>query len=382
MLFLGTSEFLKNIKLNLLVAVLLSVLATALVFVSSVIGYEWNRYKPFSFLENKSGLYYFEIDEYDDECIEDKYYTYNSSVFKANESGTMSTIPVLCIQEWAWKNYQPRLMYGQWLGTSSESGAIPIVVGGVKADTYAVGDVLEFYVDDTTTASFEVVGVLVPKSSMICATMKYAAKDRDYSMYYDVMYDEQVFVVDYNVAVQNNLRVLLGPNRIVTFKDGYESQAEEFSKFVMDKTDTCISQAEWKANCRDLFFRNVRTYIPIIAIGIILILICSYASVYVVQAYSARHMAIYYLVGANQGQRFGICMGNGLGIVGISVLIDAFVFEIIALSDFDTTGIFSFSFQTFLILTVFYLIYIVIIGLVFGGTVKNKSPKDYLRNNM
>lgn len=384
MFFLSVSEYIKNIKLNLLVAFLLSVLATAIVFVSSIIGFEWNRYSPFSRLNGKEGVFYSTDNDYSSECIDEKYYTYFSNLYLASGNDDSRSISVICLPEWMSKNYESRLDYGEWISGNSSDDYLEIVIGGERAHkNYKVGQIITCNIDNEKSVKCKIIGIVPARSSIISASNFYSSGKINYSMYFDILYDDLYIVTDYNAAKKHNLLVYTGLKKIITFKSEYEDEAKELYDTILENSEgTAVNLTVWNDNCREFFMLSIRTYMPIVVVVIVLVLICSYASVYVVQAYSARHMAIYYLVGANEKHRFDICMGNGVGIVLFSVLLDVFVFEIIYILGLDKSGIFEIKLNTIGLLITLYIIYLLLIGLMFKRSVKNKSPKDYLRENM
>ena len=68
MLSLAVNEFIRNIKLNIVLIILLTLMTSVTIATGSVIMYEWNRYAPFYPLKGREGIFTIVMNEADKEA--------------------------------------------------------------------------------------------------------------------------------------------------------------------------------------------------------------------------------------------------------------------------------------------------------------------------
>jgi hypothetical protein len=381
-ILLATGEFFRNIKRNLVQVVLLTVMALILVSVLSVLLYEQQQYAPFEQFQGKEGYYYCSDQNDYSDCIEETYCYYNASL-ALDAAGTSQFINTSSMPRWLWSNWEPRLASGQWFKdvNLTDQEYVPIIVGGKNAQAlYLVGDRFTVYDIFGVSFSVEVVGILVHDTTVVASQISYRLGHENYQQYYSIPYDDIFFIAQDEYLEALGVERYQEPSKIITIKDGMEEEQERLEKRIMNDTNgACVTLSEFNTANREIFLQELRTYMPLIGVGLLLILICSYAASYVNLAHNRRHYSIFYLLGADEGQRIGICMGNGLGNTLFSVLLLALLYFLAKLYNVGESILLMMDWHTGVVLAAYYVLYLVLAALISYGSMKGLAPKEALK---
>ncbi len=383
MLSLAVNEFIRNIKLNIVLIILLTLMTSVTIATGSVIMYEWNRYAPFYPLKGREGIFTIVMNEADKEAagafLDEEYVTGYSDL--SPDAQEYTPVKIVCLDEWAWSAASPRLGEGSWIDKAHEGSSIAAVLGGEKAwERFRVGNELVMYDTEGMEYRFDVTGIMLPKTYCIGTANSYSAAMRNYEMFYDICYDDLFLVVrreDYEKTGQN---IYTSVNKLYTYKEGHEEEKAAFFEHMQNVSGfAAIELSKWNENSRDMFFKNIRTYIPIAVVGTLLLVICTFASVYVIQAVGRRHMAVYYLLGANARTRLLLSMGNGAGIVVFSALFQTIIVNLFAIIDAGRTAVIYTDMTAAFIAGEYYTLFLLVSLLFFFLASRRMSPKEYLR---
>lgn len=383
MILLAVSEFFRNLRRNLLLVILITVMALVLTFVMSVLLYELQKYAPFSQFQGKNGFYYCGENDYSEDCIKEKYYYYYTSI-SVDVSGQKNEVNTISLPRWIWSKWKPRMQNGSWFPQNINADAehIPLIVGGSKAEIYyQIGEVFTVYTREGEAVSFEVVGILVDKTTVIASQNYYNSSKVNYDLYYSIPYDDYFFIVQDEYLETFQLERWAGTSKIIILKDNMttEEAARLKERIQLEEEGRLKDLVDFNEANRQILMQELHTYMPLVAVGLLLVLICSYAAVYVNLAHNARHYSIFYLLGADERQRVLICMGNGLGVTLFSVLLLALLYYLAMLWNIGQNVLLMADWHTVLVLAAYYVLYMVLIGILSYCSMRGKTPKNVLR---
>lgn len=385
MFALTVSEFWRNAKRNIPLVILISGMAMVLVMIFSIIRYQYEMYYPFAGLQGQEGFFYMGDGEDIDWASEDEtaqlYQYYLTQVYASEQLNT--SYLMVASPEWIWSAWEPRLESGRWFSDAdaqpADADAIPVVVGGSNAADFPAGSVIACYSDSQEALRLYVIGTLMENTNVLGSSSYYHAGKVNYQMYYSIPYEELFFIAQQELLEQKGVECLAAANTLVVLENPDSEREQELWDMLQRSTGgVCITLTEFNEANRSLLLQEVITYLPLLVTGLILILVCTYAVIYVNQSRGEKHHSVFYLVGADGKRRFLICMGNSLGIVLLSMLLCICVLNWLRLMGVAKQTFLKLDGISAAILAVFYLCYIVLTGLASLASLKGMSPKEAL----
>jgi len=381
MIGLAISEFIRNIRRNAILILLLTFMGGIVLFVSSVIIREYQRYAPFSAFEGKEGFFY-AGGEYTSSAVT----TYSTSYVNVYdiEGITGDDTATLCISalpKWVWKKWKPRLENGLWLDEIGEYENIPVVAGGTAAAALTqIGDVIKVKAG-TKEIRLLVVGILVARTEVFGTANTYKKSNANYDEYFSVNYDPLFFVTKDECLQKAGVSLGTDLKKITLYNEGKKEEAEELKKKIdLLEGNTIIDLKEFNDNSRLQISKKIRTYLPLVICAMLLICICSYAAVYIAQARSLKHHGIFYLLGADLKKRFFISMGNGMGVTLFSALLLVIGVNLVKVIGLDRKIIFTVNEYTIYFVIALYILYFIMLCFMVLLSMRKLSPKEVIRN--
>ena len=386
MLSLAVSEFWRNAKRNIPLMLFLSAMAMVLIMIFSIIRYQYAMFYPFSHLQNREGFYYMgegdEIDWEDNGVTAEVYRYYNTNIYASQQQN--SSYQMFVSPEWIWGSWKPRLQSGRWFSALDQQllrdeDVIPVVLGGSDAYNYPVGCVIGGYTSELEELRLCVIGIMQENTAVLGASKYYHAGKVNYQMFYDIPYDNLFFIAQWEALEQKGVNSYAMANTLVVLEDlDSEKEQELWEELSRSTGGACLTLKEFNSANRSLLLQELVTYLPLVATGLVLILVCTYAVIYVNQIRGERHYSIFYLVGADRKKRFLLCMGNGFGVVLLSAAMCLFTAEWLYLLGAARKTYFLLDGISAGILGGYYFVYVLLTGGISLASLKDVTPREAL----
>jgi hypothetical protein len=328
---LALYDFLRHIKRNIFVAVLVAVICLVSASLYSLYSYEYGRYKPFEKLNCTNGFFagckyagsFESLNGFEETVenlngVESIYEVYQTGV---SISGTYRT--AYLYDEWIWKNWEARLKSGSWFGKyENDSDNIPIILGG-NTEEYSVGDILTIKSGREECKGY-VKGILQDNTEILYKD-SYHASDTTYDSCYSVPEGDDVFILlQKEVADENDITSIgTGVWAIVEYSNGLSNEEIDKLNGTINRLIgvTGITYSKFVELSESQLEGKILVYIPMIMSSIILGFVSLFTIAFVNVEKGVKYYSIYSLTGASKRQCFQIASGNVSGTIILSVIL-------------------------------------------------------------
>lgn len=317
----GWLEYLRNLKRNLVLSLIVSVMAVVIVSLGSLYRQERSRMKPFQFLFDKADYVipennFGELPE--DSAVETTY-----QMYRTNLDTSQGFITGYVYESWVYENWSPRLAEGTWISGASEED-LSIVIGGLT-EGYSVGDTISL----ENGISCRIIGILAKDTEIIWK------ESGSYSSVLQASYNGYFGVPEisgksgiYCILSREDagrLNVPLTPSggwSILAFRDDLteaEKNAEEDTLFEATN-EMGRPMSDFRIASEKQLSKKISGLLGISLVGGFLVLLLTGISTFVTIKESLKLYGIYRILGAGRLQCGLISYGNPMGILLVAAV--------------------------------------------------------------
>ena len=391
-------EYSKKIFRNIFIAFLMSVICLTSVLIYSALKYHSYQFKPFKELDDKAEMKFFAwstdmFRENTRNIMKKGAKQYNvkyASLFNGDERGILYTY-----DEWAWKNWMPRLKEGKWLDKNSD-GELPEVVFIGKNDNVKIGDTLEFSYfvsgEEQNTFKCKVSGLLQNGAAILGDGEMKLGTEKYTNCYFEVnreKMDGDTFYVlikssdltKYNISgldFYNSIWSVLDYN---TEGMTQEEISEKKEKMMIKAKSSAMPYEEFMDNSKAVYKLQIMIYAPLFFLSLFLVALVIYNVTRIDLQDSSYDHSVYYLLGANKKRCNRISTYKLLINILVSVIL--FICEVIIYSKIAEKYNLNFYTGSYIAMIAVFIyaglmLYTVLVNYLMS---RGMTPVDMLRKN-